>query len=184
MSVEEELKILEHKMNQLRLDYEQYFLGTRPREPILLRGEVQKLIVFYSNTPIQNTAMRFKFASLCSRFQAFKRRWEETLRKMEDGSYSRHRFKARLHERHAHPEPVPVSASSKGDDIYSAYVKARRECGQDVAKLTPDRLDAILKRERASLRQRYGDAEFRFRVVVENGKAKLKASRKRSAAST
>ena len=30
---EEEMKLLETKMNQLKLDYEKYFLGTRPTPP-------------------------------------------------------------------------------------------------------------------------------------------------------
>ena len=31
---EEELRELDRKVKQLRVDYERYFLGTRPREPI------------------------------------------------------------------------------------------------------------------------------------------------------
>ncbi len=171
VSVEEDLKVLETKMNQLKLDYERYFLGTRPREPVLLRGEVQKLVTYYSNTGIQNTALRFRFGSLCSRFHALKRRWNETLRQMEDGSYTRHRFRVGLQERRG--EAAPPAA----DDLYTAYLEARRVCGQDVRALSRDRLDAVLKRERAALRRRYGDQAFEFRVVVENGKAKLKARR-------
>jgi hypothetical protein len=174
VAVEEDLKILEAKLNQLKLDYERYFLGTRPREPVQLRGEVQKLITLYSNTAIQNTAQRFKFSSLCSRYQAFKRRWDETLRQMEDGTYSRHRFRAR--RRQAEPPPGPA-AEEKKDDLYTAYREARRACGQDVERLTRAHLNRVLARERKALRRRYGDTDFNFRVVVEDGKAKLKASK-------
>lgn len=173
MSVDEDLKLLEVKLNQLKLDYERYFLGTRPREPSLLRGEVQKLVAYYSNVPIQNTALRFRFSSLCSRYQAFKRRWDETLRQMEDGSYNRHRFRAGLHRREA---PGPSSAGAAAD-LFGTYLEARRSCGQDVSGLTRERLEAILTRERATLARRYGDVGFEFRVVVEQGRAKLKARR-------
>ncbi len=37
VSQEEEIKILEIKMQQLKLDYEKYFLGTRPTEPAMAR---------------------------------------------------------------------------------------------------------------------------------------------------
>jgi ribosomal protein L34 len=171
VSVDEDLKLLEVKLNQLKLDYERYFLGTRPRAPSLLRGEVQKLVAYYSNVPIQNTALRFRFSTLCSRYQAFKRRWDETLRQIEDGSYQRHRFRAGLHQRDA-----PPSARS-ADDLYGTYVEARRSCGQDVSGLTRERLEAILTRERATLARRYGDVGFEFRVVVDKGKAVLKARR-------
>lgn len=171
VSVDEDLKVLEAKINQLKLDYERYFLGTRPREPAQLRAEVQKVVTFYSNTAIQNTRLRFRFSSLCSRFQAFKRRWDETLRQIEDGSYQRHRFRVGLQ---GGGEEKPVRPE---DDLYTAYVDARRACGQDVRTLSREHLEAVLKRERAALRQRYGDQSFEFRVVVEKGRAKLKARR-------
>ena len=91
---EDELRDLDRKIKQLKLDYERYFLGTRPREPFLLRSDVQKIMAILSNTAIQNTALRFKFSSICSRYQALKRQWDETLRKIEAGTYARHKFKA------------------------------------------------------------------------------------------
>jgi hypothetical protein len=176
---EEELRDLDRKLKQLKLDYERYFLGTRPREPIHLRGEVDKLIVVFSNTAIQNTGLRFKFNSLCSRYQAFRRQWNETLRKMEQGTYTRHRFKADLHDR----ERQTAQGAPGGADLFTEYRDARMACGQGVKNLSPQKLEQQLEHQRQALRQRYGDAEFRFRVVVEDGKAKVKARRIRTGAS-
>jgi len=180
-STEEELKILEHKLNQLKREYEQYFLGTRPREPVMLAGEVRKTIARISNGPIQNTGTKFKFSSICSRYQAFNRQWQDTLRKIEHGTYERHRFKARLHERATAAKPATSAVGGGGrlDDpsVYEAYVEARRACGQGVDNLSPTKLQAVLRKQEQALRARYGDGEVRFRVVVEDGKAKLKASR-------
>ena len=39
------------------------------------------------------------------------------------------------------------------------------------------KLDGILAKQREQLRGRFGDAAFTFRVAVEDGKAKLKATR-------
>ena len=184
--LEEDFKILETKMMQLKLDYDQYFLGSRPREPVVLRSEVQKLIALYSNQAIQNTAMRFKFGSICSRYQAFKRQWNEILRQIEAGTYSRHRFKAELHERERHGSDAEAPAKGKtkakpagvpADALYQAYVEACRSCGQDVKGLTPAKLNGILEKQREQLREKFGDAAFSFRVAIEDGKAKLKASR-------
>jgi hypothetical protein len=181
-SADEDLKILDFKLNQLRREYEQYFLGTRPREPVLLAGEVRKLILYLTNNPFPNTALKFKFSSICSRYQAYNRRWQEVLRKIEQGTYERHRFKADLHEREAVEKgsTAAVPSGGRADDprIYAAYVEARRACGQDVANLSPAKLRAVLREQEKSLRSRFGDdADIRFRVVVEEGKAKLKASR-------
>lgn len=181
MPLEEDFKILENKLLQLKVDYDQYFLGSRPREPVMLRGDVQKLIAMYSNQAIQNTALRFKFGSICSRYQAYKRQWNEILRQIEAGTYSRHRFKAELHERarrtDGKPAEVAPQAGKSGDALFQAYVEACRSCGQDVKGLTPAKLEGILAKQREQLRSRFGDAAVSFRVAIENGKAKLKASR-------
>ena len=149
-SLEELLQSLDLKLSQLRRDYDQYFLGNRPREPVLLRGEVQKHIVVLTNQPIQNTALRFKFSSICSRFQAFKRQWDETLRKIEAGTYERHRFKARLHGVAGGGPGAPAPAPKPPpDDLFESYKDARLACGQNVKGLTRDKLEGVLERQRA-----------------------------------
>lgn len=179
-SLDEEIETLDRKLGQLKREYDQYFLGTRPREPVLLKGEVYKKVAFLSQQPIQNTALRFRFGTLCSRYQSMRRQWEEILRKIEAGTYERHRFKAELHERGRHDDvrETPAAAGPATDDIFDAYVEARRACGQSVKGLTRDKLEKVLEKQREGLRERFGDAaRFRFRVVVEDGQVRLKASR-------
>ncbi len=193
MAVEDDLQILDAKIKQLRLDYEQYFLGARPREPVVLRGEVQKLITYYSNVPIQNTGLRFKFSSLCARYLTLRRQWDVCLRKIEDGTYERHVFKADLHARKSaqpieQPTPRttaaprgnrasdPLAASGVGDDVYGAYVDACRSVGQELGGVTRERLERVMTQQRETLRKQLGCSDVQFRVVVERGKAKLKAS--------
>jgi hypothetical protein len=184
--MDEEIEVLDRKVGQLKREYDQYFLGTRPREPVLLKGEVAKKVAVLSQTPLQNTALRFRFSSIVSRYQAMRRQWEEILRKIEAGTYERHRFKADLHEREreeAEQEkpPVPAKAgrsSAAKDDVYDAYIEARRSCGQSIKGITREKLEGILEKQREGLRQRFGDkASFKFRVVVEEGQVKLKASK-------
>ena len=184
MPDEEELRVLDHKLKQLKLDYDRYFLGSRPREPVVLRGEVDKLIAIYSNQAIRNSALRFRFSSICSRYQAHKRQWCEILRQIEQGTYARHRFKASLHERGRSGDeaPPPAAAAAPAPEparpaLFEEYRAARERCGQDTRSLTPEALERVISEQRDALRARFGDAEFRFRVVVENGRAKIKASR-------
>ena len=182
-TIDDELRMLEFKITQLKRDYDQYFLGGRPREPAQLRSEINKAVVELTNTAIKNTASRFKFSSICSRYQAYRRQWDETLRKIEAGTYERHRFKAKLHEQAAAAEPAATSPApepvrTQAPDLYEAYVDARRTCGESIKGLSRERLDAILDQQRAALRAKYGEGtEFRFRVQIEGGKTRLKASR-------
>ena len=180
-SIEEDMQTLDIKLKQLKLGYEQYFLGSRPREPHMLRRDVDKLIVLYANQPIQNTALRFKFNSLSSRYNAYKRQWDETLRKIDQGTYERHVFKANLHRGSAprkDPESeAPAGAKSDSRELYDAYVEARQACGQDIAKLSPERLKSVLDKQAAQLASKHGSGDVRFKVVVEKGKAVIRASR-------
>ncbi len=177
MPTDEEMEILSRKLMSLKLAYDQYFLGSRPREPVMLAAEVSKLVVVYSNQAIKNTAMRFKFNSIVSRYQAFKRQWTDTLRKIEMGTYARHQFKANLHERSAAPPDPATLPPQDRKDVYDAFVEARQACGQSVSDLTAAKLDQLLDQQERELRKRYGDSQVRFKVVVENGRAKLTASR-------
>jgi hypothetical protein len=182
VSLDEELQILETKINRLRLAYERYFLGTRPREPIVDRSDVEKQITVYANTPIKNTALKFRFSSINSRYQAYKRQWNETLRKMEQGTYARHRFKADLHEQGAPPPPTGGDVTGKPADsgeLYQAYIQARKACGQSVDGISAGKLQATLEKQAAAVQARYGAANVRYRVVVEEGKAKLKVSKEK-----
>lgn len=183
-ATEEDLRDLDRKVKQLQLDYERYFLGTRPREPAMLRGEVDKLIVIHMSTAIQNTAVRFRFNSIVSRYQAHKRKWTEVLRKIEAGTYERHRFKADLHEKVRITGDEPAEAAAPGGaDLFAEYRDARLACGQAVKSLSRRKVELMLEKQRQKLRERFGDQKFRFRVVVEDGRAKLKASRLRKGAS-
>jgi hypothetical protein len=180
-SLDEEIETLDRKLGQLKREYDQYFLGARPREPVLLKGEVYKKVAFLSQQPIQNTALRFRFGTICSRYQSMRRQWEETLRKMEAGTYERHKFKADLHERVREEDgdlrETPAAAPAR-DDLFDAYIEARRACGQSVKGLTREKLEKVLDKQREGLRERFGDkASFRFRVVVEEGQVRLKASK-------
>lgn len=185
-SIAEDLVVLDNKIKQLKFEYEQYFMGGRPREPVMLRGDVQKIVTKYSNTGIQNTALRFKFNNLCARFYALRRQWDAILKQIEEGTYKPHLFKAKLHERERGvDDAAPPAAAAKarrdevtggGTDLFEAYCKARRECGDDPAGLTREKLDQLVAQQRAAIQKKFGCDEVRFRVVVEAGKAKLKAT--------
>ena len=175
-NTEEELKILDAKLKQLKLAYDQYFLGARPRLPSLLRREVDKMIVYYSNHAITNTSLRFKFSSICSRFNAFKRQWEDIQRKIENGTYERHVFKANLHARDGmgSERAAPPGKMADSFELFNAYVEARQACGQDIANLSRKRVRSALEKQVSKLGSRHG-ADVRFQVVVESGKAKIRA---------
>ena len=176
--VAEQLRTLDIKIGMLKRESEQYCLGPRPREPSMLRGEVQKIVVILTNTAFNNTALKFRFSSLCSRYQALRRQWDENLRKIEAGTYQRHRFKAGLRSGPSAPTGSGGAPAPQPDDLFQSYMDARLACGQDVKAISREKLDQVINKQRAKLREKFGDdSGFRFKVAVKDGRATLKAVR-------
>jgi hypothetical protein len=178
-----DLQMLDVKLKSLRMEYEQYFLGSRNREPSTLRGEVNKVVAYYANAPIRNTAQRFLFNNLRARYFTHKRLWDETCRKIEDGSYERHLFKADLHERERKSSKrVPAAQTGQAappdseDALFAEYLEARTATGVGAAGLTRDKFAALLRQQEETIRAKFGAAKVKFRVAVEDGRAKLKAT--------
>ena len=184
---EEEIKLLEIKLNQLKLNYEKYFLGSRPTEPVMDRNEVQKLMIRWSNTRITNTALRFKFNSLNGRYQAFKRQWDVTLRQIEAGTYKRHLFKADLHDRERGlaggdaatkaraARAARANGTSDRAELFESYRDAMLANGQDASGLTPAKLEKAIAKQEAAIKKKLGCDKVDFKVVVQGGKVRLKA---------
>ena len=183
-SLDEELKLFEAKLNHLKLDYEKYFLGTRPTEPAQARAEVQKTVIRWSNMRITNTAHRFKFNSLNGRYQAFKRQWDNILRQIDAGTYKRHVFKADLRDRERGigvPAATATAASSApknggSENLFETYRDAMMATGQNASGLTPEKLQRAIAKHEAAIKQKFGCDKVEFKVVVSDGKVKLKAA--------
>ena len=191
-TTDEEVKVLEVRLTQLKLEYEKYFLGTRPTEPAQQRSELQKTVLKLSNMRITNTAQRFKFNSLNGRYQAFKRQWDNILRQIEAGTYKRHVFKADLHDRERALGSPSSDCAAKGqsdgaakgqsrgaDDrgaLFETYRDAMVANGQTTKGLTADKLRKAIAKQEAAIKQKFGCDKVDFKVVVTDGKVKLKAA--------
>jgi hypothetical protein len=89
MSIAEDIDILNSKVAQLKVEYEQYFMRVLRREPVKLRGEVDRLIRFYSTQSISNTSLKFKYNSVVAKYNSYKQYWTRALREIEEGTYVR-----------------------------------------------------------------------------------------------
>ena len=64
MLINEAIALLDAKLNRLKTVYEQYFLRIVKKEPLTLRGEVERLIRACNSHPIHNTATKFKLNTI------------------------------------------------------------------------------------------------------------------------
>lgn len=183
LTVEEELAELDHDLTRLKIEYEQYFSGNGKREPIQLRASVQRVITRYVSEPPRNATMKFKFNSLCARFQAYRAMWGRTLREIEAGTYRRQRFRAALTSGDLAAAPARGSAAPGADAgfdktidrVYQALLEARRKTGEK-APLDREVLAAAIRKQADELQRTRPDAKLKFKVVIDGSKARLKAS--------
>lgn len=186
MALAEDLTILENELKELIKRYEQYFIGLEKREPLQLLSAVERLVRRYSNFPITNTMYKHKYKVLVARLNTYREHWKHTLHLIEEGKYSRDRFISDLHQRQRessidkHEEPFKSpSLDPELDRIFIELREARKACNLPVDNLTIEQVAATIEKSKAVLAARLGTSNMFFRVVVENGIPRIKASQRR-----
>ncbi|CAH2032499.1 MXAN_5187 C-terminal domain-containing protein [Trichlorobacter ammonificans] len=184
MGIAEDLPILESRLTELITRYEQYFIGVEKREPLRLLAEVDQLVRRYATAPITNTMYKHRYTSLVARLSSYRQLWNKTVREIEEGRYARDRFRARLNEeRREQGEGMerrrdilpPVDPDL--ERVYRELQEARSACNLPPGGVTREQLAATLAKQRPELSRRLGTDDIRFRVVVENGKPRIKAGK-------
>jgi hypothetical protein len=180
----EDLAQLERMLGDLVTRYEQYFIGLEKREPIQLLADVEKLVRRHAGTPINNTMYKHRFNAQVARLNTYREHWNRILRLIEDGKYSRDRFIRDLRQRQhgclgrvrSDEDAVKPSREAELDRVYQELREARRSCHLPVDKLTREMVAATLQKHKPALVARLGTDDLTYRVVIENGKPKIKAS--------
>jgi hypothetical protein len=181
----ETLAKLERDLDDLKKNFEQYFMGIQriapEREHVRVQGVIRKLKNIYT----ANTAVRFRLESFVAKFQSYSRYWNRILLEIEEGRYVRDRFKADMRvgklakdgsvTKAEKPVEAPSALNQDVDKLFKEYMMARIECSQPTEGLSKDKVKESLEKSVPQLKERYKGKEIQFRVVIEGGKAKLKA---------
>ena len=179
----EDLDELDEAIAGLQVLYEKYFLGIDRKPPEQERTRVSKKMRELRTTLVKNTALKFRINTLFAKLISFERMWDRTLREIEEGTYKRDVFKAKLHKKlreedkpaaPAKPQPPEIS-DDKLKKLYDTYLVARQRCGEPTEGIS---FDSVAKRIRAQVPQlleKHGARNIEFKVVIKAGKAVLKA---------
>ena len=186
MAIVEDLAILENQLKVLITRYEQYFVGLEKREPLALLSSVDNLVRRYANVPINNTMYKHQYTMLAARLTTYREHWKRTLRLIDEGKYSRDRFIRDLHLRDRVKGPLHHEEHAKQksqvpelDRIYLELCEARKVCHLPVNNLSIELVSATIEKNKAALAARLGTTDLVFRVVVEDGRPKIKASQRK-----
>lgn len=188
-----QLRELEAEIRKLEVEYNQFFAGRLPKLPWETRARVEALIKRYDRLQIQNTAERFRFQGMQSRFSAFCELWERSL-KAREGTRPGPRGRPSVEppprlprEPEAvaiDPTPRPAVASlrdpaaepEKVRALYETLREARRQSGE--AEVPFERFQEVV---RAQVSKLGGDGgEVVFKVSTQDGRVAFTAKPKGS----
>jgi hypothetical protein len=179
----EELTELDEAIVNLQVLYEKYFLGIDRRPPDQERKRVSDKTREMRNANIRNTALKFKINTLFAKLLSFERMWDRTLREIEDGTYKRDVFKAKLRDKdrdqggpaRAAPAPAPTISDANLRRLYDTYLVAKKRCGESTAGMSFDSIASRIRAQVPELMQKHKAKNIEFKVVIKGGKAILKA---------
>jgi hypothetical protein len=183
MGIPEDIARLEQDLRELIIRYEQYFCGTEKREPLQLLDEVERSARRYQNATINNSMYKFKYNSLVATLCVHRQKWNRTNRLIEEGKYTRDRFRMTLHQRSGAKESASPAASAPEnvlDRIYRDFLAARKQCNLPVEGLSREKVTAAIERQKPAIMEKYHCSDVEFAVVIEGGTPRLKARPKKS----
>ena len=181
---ERELKGLEADLRQLEAEYNMYFAGRLPRPPVETRARVTASMRRIDRLHLRNTADRFRFVTLQSRFQTFLDLWERGLRAREEGRpgpFAQRPAAVESAAKEKGPQDRilhvaafhdPTREMDKLHELYERLADARREAGEDAV---PFHKFADLVKDQVKRLKQSGSPEVAFRVAVKDGKVNFTA---------
>lgn len=198
-----QLDEIEQRTFVLKMTYEKYFAGLERIEPARERDEIKRIVRECGKEQIRNATQRFKYEGLKARFQMLELYWTRNLVMMERGTHPKMKFKAdakdreraareaQAAERAGVASPAMAAAAEAAQVlqeraertereeaaykiVYARYIEAREKCGQST-DLSFDAVREALHKQVRTIKSTYNCESVKFRIVVEEGKAKVKA---------
>jgi len=178
MSLTDDITKVENDLRKLVRLWERFFAGDLRVPPQLELDRYGNRLRSLSGKQMQRRADQFRFEQLQHRFMSYATNWERMLREREEG---RGRFAGAGTLRQSAPPPDTVGSgsvdTSENGLLYDRYLAAKREVGQEVA-IDRASFESQMASKKTKLAARLGE-DIQFDVLVEDGKVKLAARRRR-----
>ena len=180
-ATERDLNRLEADLKRLEAEYNMFFSGRLPKPPWETRSRVEALVKQFDRAYIQNTADRFRFLSLQTRYATFIDLWDRGMRAREEGRAGPFVQPRAEKDKPKRPEDRimhvaafndPLREVDKLRDLYDSLAEARREVGEE---MVPFHKFADLVKGQVTKLKSAGNAEVAFRVAVKDGKVSFTA---------
>lgn len=190
MGLKEDLDILDVKINKLRVDYEQYFAKILKKEPTALRDEIDRIILKYSNQPVTNTSLKFRYSTLTAKYTSYKQFWNRILRRIEDGTYEKGAgFGVISPAAAANTEPMQMSVTtpppseglkkeipdsdSRFKTVYQQFMEAKKSCQDSSGDMPYEKFTQAIIQQTEKVKKDMKCSDVEYKVVVKDGKTKI-----------
>jgi hypothetical protein len=180
-NLEEEIKKLKAEMERLKFEYNQFFAGNRKLPPYKERSDFEKKLKELSKRKFFTHGPKYMIETLIASYNSYASLWEKIMREIEEGRYVRGKGWVGKDEMMKDSVPVsvkePVKEEKKEDEhlsrVYEEYCELKNTLE---GRVTIDREKFVrqLKETEKKLKMEKGCKKVEFRVVVEDGKAKIK----------
>jgi len=170
---------LESGIRQLKIQYDMFFAGSIPKQPLELRAELEKIIRRHSATPIRKYAARFHFNALVSRFNSLSELWAKTIRALEEGD----RPAPAVADRAGVSEHIVARCTVKDPAnerdllklLHARLLDARKKAGDSTGKLTFESFVLTVSAQAGKMREKTGCDKVDLRVIIQDRKVVVKA---------
>ena len=199
MTLEDELARLEHRIVQLRIQFDLFFSGALPKPPLDARDDLDKVIKRLGSAREMKLAQRFLYNTLLNRWNIFSELWNKRLQAREEGvrtpALVRRRTAAQGGAQSASASSTPAAKGPAAQDrrllartsitnavdsegslkaFYRSFLEARQENGEGKVP-SFERFRQEIERHLQTIRQKVSCERVDFRLYLENNKVALKA---------
>ena len=188
-TIDDELSQMERDIRQLKIEYDMYFGGGRKRPPTEVEWRIDMIVKRYGERGgDMKFAQRFRYNNLTQTYAKYKDIFRKRMARREEGTVERH-FGAAAKAIEAEraktqpPEPQafrmvcsePENEAQKVEQLYDAFVKAKKQAGEDVEKLTRSGFNEFVKKKTKDLQSKKNCRDVEYVVETVDGQVKLKA---------
>jgi hypothetical protein len=199
-TVDEDLSQIERDIRTLKIEYEQFFGGGRPRPPSDTQWRVENLIRRYNERMGELTfGQRFRLNNLVQTYAKYQDMWRKKVVQKETGAQQHHYGAAAKaieaeRARKAAQETVTIPAGrltasggafalafsnpsqerDKVQTLYEKLIAARGETGESAGAPSLKDFERFVEQKTKDLQDK-GGGEIEYSVSIEGGRVKLRA---------
>jgi hypothetical protein len=200
-SFDSDISKMQKLFDFVKHEYDLYFAGARTEPPSREKAELDRLVRFYGNNPVNRLVQQHVFSSFSNKYNVHNELWNKWLRAKEDGlgvdprlpAAARRARKAlqdlerrapaapKPEEGTAAPQPAPQEAKAPKAGgarnlrkLYEEFVNAKVLSGE-IPGLDFAAFQEHVRQQREAILQKYEGRDVVFSVKVQNGRVSLRA---------